>query len=106
MSICQIQFTIDDQQKADEIAVALLDRHLIACGQLLGPIVSRYWWKHEQEEASEWLVLLKTRTELSDAVVQVITEMHPYETPEVIVLPVIGGSETYLEWVESESASS
>ena len=105
VSICQVQFAIDDQQIAYDIVTALLDRHLVACAQQLGPIVSRYWWKGQQEDSHEWLVLLKTRSELSDTIMSVITEMHPYETPEVIVVPVLGGSEKYVQWVESETAS-
>lgn len=103
MSICQIQFAIDDQRNAEDIVNALLDSRLVACCQRLGPIVSRYWWKGSQEMTNEWLVLLKTRSDLSDAVVDLITGMHPYETPEVVVLPVTGGSATYLQWVESET---
>ena len=100
MSICQIQFAVDDEQTADSVIFALLARRLIACGQRLGPIVSRYWWKGQPEEADEWLVLLKTREELSRAVIGLITEMHPYETPEIIVLAVSGGNAAYLQWVE------
>ena len=57
----QVQFAIDDAEKADEIVAFLLDRHLVACGQRIGPMVSRYWWEGSLEQAEEWLVLLKTR---------------------------------------------
>jgi periplasmic divalent cation tolerance protein len=95
----QIQFAVDDPGRADAIVATLLARHLVACGQRTAPVVSHYRWKGQLEQAEEWLVLLKTRAELADQVIEVIVEDHPYETPEVIVLPVIRGSSGYLDWI-------
>lgn len=95
----QIQFAVDDPLRADAMVATLLARQLVACGQRTAPVVSHYRWKGELEQAEEWLVLLKTRAELADQVIEVIVKDHPYETPEVIVLPVIQGSSGYLDWI-------
>ena len=62
MGHVQIQFAIDDPERADAIVESLLARHLVACGQRIGPVTSRYWWNGSLEQSEEWLVLLKTRT--------------------------------------------
>jgi periplasmic divalent cation tolerance protein len=95
----QVQFAIDDAEKADEIVVLLLERHLVACGQRIGPMVSRYWWEGALEQAEEWLVLLKTRAELAARVTDAIVAAHPYQTPEVITLAIVEGSESYRAWI-------
>jgi len=102
VSICQIQVVVNDEQTATNIVDALLARRLIACGQRSGPVSSRYWWKGQQEQAEEWVVMLKTLEELSDGVIDLVSQMHPYETPEILVLPVSGGNTAYLQWVKDE----
>lgn len=96
----QVQFAIDDTAVADRIAGSLLSEGLVACAQRTAPVTSRYHWKGSLESAEECLVLLKTRAELAARVVAHIVEEHPYETPEVIVLPVIAGAFAYLEWID------
>jgi len=100
LSYVQIQFAIDDVAVADAIVEALLRDHLIACGQRTGPISSRYWWRESLEQTEECLVLLKTRAALAPAVVDAVVQQHPYETPEVIVLPIAGGAAAYLGWID------
>jgi len=104
MSHVQIQFTIDDPGRADGIIEQLLGDRLAACGQRIGPIVSRYWWDGTMERAEEWLVLVKTRADLATAVIDAVVAAHPYDTPEAVVLPVTGGSPGYLSWIDSVTA--
>jgi periplasmic divalent cation tolerance protein len=99
-----IQFTIDDPERADAIAAALLEDHLVACAQRSGPVVSRYWWEGSVERAEEWLVVLKTNAGLSDRVVDAIIDRHPYETPEVVVTAITGGAPGYLAWIGEMTA--
>jgi periplasmic divalent cation tolerance protein len=101
MSYVQVQFALDDSSIADRIIESLLRDHLVACGQRTGRVISRYWWRDSLEQAEEWLVLLKTRADLAPRVVGEVVRQHPYETPEVIVLPISGGSPGYLEWIDS-----
>ena len=70
----------------------LLADRLVACGQRVGPVVSRYWWQGALDRAEEWLVLLKTRAELATAVVDAVVAAHPYETPEVVVLDLVAAT--------------
>jgi len=105
LSYVQIQFAIDDPKRADEIVESLLIEQLVACGQRIGPMVSRYWWKGSLEQAEEWLVLLKTRSELTSRVTDAIVNCHPYETPEVITLAIVEGSPGYLEWISDSTSS-
>ena len=100
----QIQFSIDDPSRADAIVDSLLADHLVACGQRLGPMTSRYWWEGRREQADEWLVLLKTRAELAPAVQAAVIERHPYETPEVITVELTGGAPDYLAWIDEVTA--
>jgi periplasmic divalent cation tolerance protein len=100
MAHVQIQFTIDDRVAADGIVGSLLTDRLVACGQRMGPVVSRYWWRDSLHESEEWLVLLKTRAELSRRVVDAVVAQHPYETPEVVVVPIPDGAPGYLAWID------
>jgi periplasmic divalent cation tolerance protein len=100
MTHLEVRFTIDDEAAADAIISALLAEKLVACGQRIGPIRSRYWWSGSIEQSEEWLVLLKTRSELSDRVIDTIVERHPYETPEVVAVPIVAGHADYLDWID------
>jgi periplasmic divalent cation tolerance protein len=99
----QIQFTIDDAAVADVIVEDLLHRHLIACGQRLGPMVSRYWWKGAVARAEEWMVMVKTRSDLAAEVIEAIADQHPYETPEVVSFPFGQGAPDYLAWIHDST---
>ena len=100
----QIHFAIDDADRADAIVGSLLAGHLVACGQRSGPAVSRYWWKGSVEQAEEWLVVLKTRSALASRVIDAVVAGHPYETPAVVVLPILTGAPAYLDWIDEVTA--
>ena len=86
---------------ASAIVEVLLRDHLIACSQRTERIVSRYWWKGSLEQAEEWLVFLKTRADLASEVINTVVRYHPYETPEVITFPIVGGAPGYLAWIDT-----
>ena len=100
----QVQFAIDDPAQADAMIDSLLARRLVACGQRTGPVSSRYWWNDSIHHADEWLVLLKTRSELTATVVEAVVNDHPYDTPEVIATTIAEGSAPYLEWIDEVTA--
>ncbi len=100
MTYVEIRFTIDDPGAAMRIVDSLLAEHLVACGQRVGPILSRYRWAGAVEESEEWLVLLKTRADLADRVIEVVVGRHPYQTPEVVAVPVVAGHAGYLRWID------
>jgi periplasmic divalent cation tolerance protein len=101
----QVVTTAEKRQDAEKIAKALVERRLAACVQLVGPIVSTYWWKNNIETAEEWQCLIKSKKGFYDEVEKVIKMLHPYETPEIIALPIVSGSDDYLEWLDSELKS-
>ena len=91
--------TAGSVDEANKIAEALVQRRLAACVNVVGPISSVYRWKDKVEHAQEWLLVIKTTAGATDPVADAIKELHSYELPECVVLPIEGGSEAYLEWV-------
>ena len=100
MTHAEIRFTVDDPDRADTIVGSLLAERVIACGQRIGPVLSRYWWSGRIERSDEWLVLVKTRSELVSRVIDMIVERHPYDTPEVIAVPIVAAHGGYLDWID------
>ena len=99
-----IQVTTATATRMDAVRIAdvLVGKRLAACVQVVGPIISIYWWKGKIEKAEEWLCLLKTDKELYADIETVIREAHPYDVPEILAVPVIEGSKAYLSWMSSE----
>lgn len=65
----------------------------------MGPILSTYWWKNNLETAEEWLCIIKSKIELYEELEKSIQQIHPYEVPEILAIPVIVGSKDYLGWL-------
>ena len=84
--------------EAQSIADAAVEQRLAAAAQVIGPVGSTYWWKSRMEHAEEWLCLLKTSAELYAEVEQLIQSLHSYELPGILAIPIVGGSERYLDW--------
>lgn len=98
----QVLTTTESKDDAQRIAKTLTERRLAGCAQVIGPIVSSYWWKGKLETAEEWLCLLKTAGSLYEELEKVLKEVHPYENPEILAMPVIAGSRDYLAWLSAE----
>ncbi len=95
----QALMTTPSRACARRIARTLVDRRLAACVQIVGPIESIYRWQGRVETAKEWLCLIKTTRSRFRTVAVTIEELHPYDTPEVVALPIADGSQRYLEWL-------
>ncbi len=95
----QVQTSAASEQEADRLATVVVESRLAACVQVVGPVRSRYWWQGSVESATEWLCLAKTTDDLVDQVVAAIRAAHSYDTPEVIVVAVVGGDHAYLQWI-------
>jgi periplasmic divalent cation tolerance protein len=91
--------TVADRADAERIAASLVAKQLAACIQVSGPIESTYRWKGQIEVAQEWICTIKTRRDLYHEIEQAIRELHSYEQPEIIAVPVVAGSEHYLRWL-------
>ncbi len=101
--VCQIQVSHSDRSALEGLIEQLLERRLIACGQVLGPVHSCYRWEGRVEREQEWLGLLKTAASKAAEVESLLAGLHPYEVPEILVTQVTGGHEPYLRWVLDET---
>jgi periplasmic divalent cation tolerance protein len=99
--ICIMLSTVSPD-RSENLAKSLLDAHLAACVNIT-PVRSLYRWKGETCDETEHLLVIKTRRELAETAMHAIRAVHPYEVPEIIVLPVVAGHAPYLEWVYAET---
>ena len=91
--------TAGSKEEAHKIARALLERRLAACVNIVGGVESIYRWKGAVETAEEWLLIVKTTAAAFERVRDAIQELHSYELPECITLPIEAGSRDYLNWI-------
>jgi periplasmic divalent cation tolerance protein len=95
---------LPDRNSATGIAERLVAERLAACANLLAPCTSIYHWAGKVESATEVPLLIKTTPDRYAAVEQRILELHPYELPEIIQVPLSGGLPAYLQWIAQETA--
>lgn len=99
----QVLVSIDSEERAHALQRLLLEERAAACVQVFGPISSAYWWQGQIEEAQEWLCLAKTRRSEYPRLESLVKENHPYETPEIVAIPILAGSKKYLAWIDAET---
>jgi len=102
MSVIAVLTNLPDSESAFNVARALVRRRLAACVNVLGPATSFYRWEGRDEQAREFPLLIKSTRERYPELEQAIRELHPYDLPEIIALPVELGLLNYLGWVEDE----
>src|SRR5579862_8197992 len=90
--------TCGSAEEADKIARALVSKKLAACVNVLPAVRSIYRWKGEVQDAEEIVLVIKSSRALFDDVRVEIEKLHSYEVAEVIAVPIVDGSEAYLEW--------
>jgi len=95
--------TAGSRDEAERIATALVEERLAACVNLVAPVTSVYRWQGAVERAEETLLVVKTRRAHATRVAARIRELHTYELPEVITLPIDGGAAAYLAWLVGET---
>ncbi|MBE3558890.1 MAG: divalent-cation tolerance protein CutA [Ktedonobacteraceae bacterium] len=94
---------IGSQEEAQRLASAVVGKRFASSTNILGPARSTYWWKGRMETArEEWFCLIRTTRDRYEAVEQTIRANHSYEEPGIIALPIIAGSESYLNWMMRE----
>ena len=95
--------TAPDLKVARRLVKAVLQARLAACANLLPKIESHYWWEGRLEKSREILIIFKTTTERMAALEKLVVDRHPYDTPEVLALPIARGNERYLNWLANSA---
>jgi len=100
-----IYTTTCSKEDAKRISKHLVEEKLAGCVQITGPIQSTYRWDDNIEIDEEWLCSIKSRKDLIVEVEKAIRKIHPYDVPEIVALPIIGGSDDYLTWLKDQLKS-
>jgi periplasmic divalent cation tolerance protein len=98
--------TAGSADDAERIASAVVERGLAACVNVVPGVVSVYRWKGEVQRDEEWLLVMKTTSARFEGLRAAVVELHPYDVPEVIRLPIEGGHAPYLEWIDESVSGS
>ena len=99
-----IYSTIGDIEDARRIAHTLVEEKLVACVNIIPNIESVYRWEGKKEEDEECVFIVKTSDENIEKTIARIRSLHPYELPDIIVIPIIGGLKEYLEYISNETS--
>ena len=103
--ILLVLITAPDLETARNLARELVAKKVAACVNISPGLISIYSWKGQVEEDQEVLLLVKTRERLlKDRLIPLVQDLHPYDLPEIISLPITSGSQAYLQWIREESA--
>lgn len=97
-----VMITSPDRAEAGKIASALLEKRQAACVGIYPRGESLFRWEGKIDRAEEFLLIAKTRRDLLEALIETVKSIHGYEVPEIIALPVVGGSRDYLDWLAGE----
>ena len=98
-----IFITCKDAAEAEKIAASLVEKHLIACGNITTEITSIFQWKGKIENDKEVLLIAKSRNAIMKKIIAEVKNLHSYETPEIIAMPIVSGSSEYLDWIAAET---
>ncbi len=102
LPLVQITTTLESREDAEKIATTLVEEGLAACVQIDGPIRSVYRWKGTVETTGEYRLTIKTAASRVEAVTRRVAELHPYELPEIVFLP-LGATVNYATWVRDNT---
>ena len=87
--------------EAQQISRLLLEQRKVACANIISEIDSLFWWNDKPDSAHESLLLLKTKASLLPEIINLVKGIHSYTVPEIIALPIVGGNQDYLEWIDN-----
>lgn len=99
-----IYVTFPDLAEAERVGHALVERRLAACVNILPGMISHYRWRGAIERAEEVVMIAKTRASLADDVTKAVRELHSYETPAIMTIPMTGVESNYLAWILDSTA--
>mmetsp|Transcript_34118 Transcript_34118/g.65176 ORF Transcript_34118/g.65176 Transcript_34118/m.65176 type:complete len:155 (-) Transcript_34118:101-565(-) len=94
-----VYVTVPDKDTGKKVATALIESKLAACVNMIPGVESMYWWQGKVETDQELLLMIKSRASLVDQISAKVQAVHPYDTPEVIAVPITEGSAPYMKWL-------
>lgn len=98
-----VYVTAPSETEAHHLARTVVEERLAACANIIAHITSVYRWKGAVQSDPELVVLFKTTSERAEQLTQRVIELHSYETPCVVALPVVAGAEPFIRWIASET---
>ncbi len=98
-----VYITASSAEEAGKIGKALVEARLAACANVIGAIQSYYWWEGAVQQDTEAALILKTRADLVEALTAKVKELHSYDCPCVVALPIEGGNAEFLAWIDAET---
>ncbi|MDH5364570.1 MAG: divalent-cation tolerance protein CutA [Dehalococcoidia bacterium] len=96
-----ILITTGSEEEAHRIADQLLNQRKAACVNIMPRVDSLFWWQGKLDSAQESLLVIKTKASKLKEITELVKKVHSYEVPEVIALPIVGGNEDYLKWLDT-----
>ncbi len=105
MAASLIYITVENIEEARSIGRALLEARLAACINIVNEMTSMFWWEGAVQEATEAIVIAKTRSSLVDALIAKVRSIHSYSCPCVIALPIANANPDFIQWIERETTS-
>lgn len=101
-----VLITASNKEEGEKIANELVKNKLAACVNIVDNIKSIYWWKGNIDSSNEVLLIVKTKADKFNELVKAVKDLHSYEVPEIIAIPIILGYSRYLEWIDESISSS
>jgi periplasmic divalent cation tolerance protein len=98
-----VLITVSSEKEGEKIAEALVKEKLAACVNMIGGVKSLFRLKGQISSEEEILLIAKTKDRLFESLKKRVLELHSYEVPEIIALPILAGFEKYLEWIKKET---
>ncbi len=97
-----VLITTGSTEEAQKIARALVEERRAACVNIVAPVQSVYRWQGEVQTDQEALLIVKTQAQALEGLAKRVKQLHSYEVPEVIALPILAGAEDYLRWIDEQ----
>lgn len=97
-----VLITTDKKEEASKIADMLVSHRVAACVNIIPEVNSTFLWQGQTDSARELLLIIKSKASLLPQITELVKEVHSYEVPEIIALPIVGGNDDYLDWIDNE----
>jgi periplasmic divalent cation tolerance protein len=97
-----VYITTSGEEESKEIGRTIVEERLAGCVNIIPTIKSLYWWKGEIEDDNESILIVKTKVSNIENIIKKVKEIHSYENPAILAIPIIEGSKTYLDYLDGE----